>query len=112
MKRILPAAAIALALLAFISGAFAADNASVRIVIKDHRFTPSEVVVPAGQRVELMIENHDATPEEFESDDLRREKIVVGKGRISVWVGPLPAGTYSFYGEYNKKIAQGKLIAK
>ena len=92
--------------------AAAADTLSVRIVIKNHRFVPSEIVVPAGKRVELVIENQDPTPEEFESEDLRREKIVVGHGKISVWIGPLPAGTYGFYGEYNKKTAQGKVTAK
>ena len=102
------------ALLPLLSGGptAAADMPSVVIVIKDHRFVPAEITVPAGKRIELIVENQDPTPEEFESNDLRREKIVPPKGKVSVWVGPLPAGTYSFFGEFNPKTAQGKLIAK
>lgn len=96
-----------------LAGPTAADeDPSVVIVIEDHRFIPSEVTVPTGERVELVIENHDPTPEEFESTDLRREKIVVGNGKASVWVGPLPAGTYRFFGDFNAETAQGTLIAK
>lgn len=82
------------------------------IIIKDHRFEPAELTVPAGERIKLIIDNRDSTPEEFESHDLRREKIVPGGSKASVWVGPLPPGTYGFFGEFNEKTAQGKLIAK
>jgi len=82
------------------------------IIIKDHRFEPAELTVPAGQRVKLVIDNRDGTPEEFESLDLRREKIVPGGAKASVWIGPLPPGEYGFFGEFNQKSAQGKLIAK
>ena len=52
--------------------------------------------MPAGKRVELMIENRDPTPEEFESQDLRREKVIPGNSKASVWIGPLPAGRVWF----------------
>lgn len=94
------------------SPAISADMPSFTIMIKDHRFLPPETSVPAGKRIELVIENQDPTPEEFESNDLRREKIVPPKGKVSVYVGPLPAGVYGFFGEFNPKTAQGKLIAK
>ena len=112
MRQIFTAVATALLPVAFAATVLAADDGAVHIVIKNHRFIPSEVTVPAGKRVELIVENQDPTPEEFESNDLRREKIVVGHGKISVWVGPLPAGTYGFFGEYHEKTAHGKLIAK
>ncbi|MDE2166286.1 MAG: cupredoxin domain-containing protein [Alphaproteobacteria bacterium] len=92
--------------------AVAAEAPSVVIVIKNHRFVPPQVTVPGGKRIELIVENHDSTPEEFESTDLRREKIVVGNGKTSVWVGPLPAGTYGFFGDFHPTTAQGKLIVK
>lgn len=112
MRRTLTVLASAIMPVALAASAFAADTAAVHLVIKDHRFMPSEITVPAGKRVELIVENRDPTPEEFESYDLRREKIVVGHGTVSVWVGPLPPGTYGFFGDYNKKTAQGTLIAK
>lgn len=86
--------------------------AEYTLVLKNHRFEPSELMVPAGKRVKLVIDNRDATAEEFESHDLRREKIVPGNSKGVVWVGPLPAGKYHFYGEFHEDTAQGNLIAK
>jgi hypothetical protein len=82
------------------------------LVIKNHRFQPAELTVPADKRIKLTIDNQDATAEEFESHDLRREKIIPGNSKASVWVGPLPAGEYGFFGEFHEDTAQGKLIAK
>jgi hypothetical protein len=82
------------------------------IVIKNHRFEPAELVVPAGERVKLVVDNQDPTPEEFESHDLRREKIIPGGRKATIWVGPLPPGEYGFFGEFNQDTALGKLIAK
>ena len=90
----------------------AAMAAEYTLVIKNHRFEPSELTVPAGKRVKLVIDNRDATAEEFESHDLRREKIVPGNSKGVVWVGPLPVGKYHFYGEFHEDTAQGNLIAK
>jgi plastocyanin len=82
------------------------------IVIKDHRFDPAVVEVPAGVRVKLVIDNQDPTAEEFESLDLRREKVVSGKSKATLWIGPLPEGEYAFVGEFHEETAKGKLIAK
>jgi hypothetical protein len=82
------------------------------IVIQDHQFHPAELVVPAGQKLRLTVENRDATPEEFESYDLNREKIVPGHGRIVVFVGPLRPGKYGYFGEFNPATARGWLIAR
>ncbi len=89
-----------------------AAGADYSLAIEGHRFQPATLAVPAGERVKLVIDNRDATPEEFESHDLRREKVVPGGGRVSVWMGPLPKGEYGFYGEFHQSTAQGKLIAK
>lgn len=88
------------------------EDASFTLTIKDHRFTPNEITVPAGQKVKLVIKNLDATPEEFESHDLNREKIVMGGGEITLYIGPLEAGTYGFFGEFHEVTAQGKVIAQ
>ena len=91
--------------------ALAADN-EIAITIKDHKFTPSEVRVPAGQKVKLVIENQDATPEEFESHELNREKIIAPRSKASVWIGPLKPGKYPFMGEFNQATAKGVVIAE
>jgi plastocyanin len=89
-----------------------ADTPEFVIVIENHRFAPAEVTVPAGQRVKLVIDNRDKTPEEFESHDLKREKVIAGGTKANIFVGPLKPGTYAFAGEYHEDTAQGKLIAK
>lgn len=90
----------------------AADPLELRLLIKAHRFEPAELRVPAGTKVKLLVENQDATPEEFESYELNREKIVSGNGRITVWIGPLKPGRYPFFGEFNADTAQGVVIAE
>ncbi|WKE65179.1 cupredoxin domain-containing protein [Gallaecimonas kandeliae] len=82
------------------------------ISIKDHRFEPAELQVPAGQKVKLIVHNLDATPEEFESYELNREKVIPGNSKALVFIGPLAPGEYPFFGEFNQDSAQGRLVAK
>ncbi len=89
-----------------------AAELEARLVIKDHRFTPSEISVPAGQKIKLIVENQDPTPEEFESYALNREKIVPPSGKIVIFVGPLEPGRYEFFGEFNAKTARGWLVVQ
>ncbi len=93
------------------SVATAADP-EFRLVLKDHRFAPTELSVPAGQKIKLVVENQDPTPEEFESYSLNREKIVPGNGKIVVYVGPLKPGRYEFFGEFNQQTARGWLVVQ
>jgi plastocyanin len=90
----------------------AADEPEYTLVIKNHRFAPDEITVPAGKKVKLIVDNQDATPEEFESHKLNREKVIAGNSKATIWVGPLKPGTYEFVGEYHEASAKGKLIAK
>ena len=91
--------------------ALAAD-ADYTLVIKDHQFQPAELVVPAGKKVKLIVENQDATPEEFESHPLNREKIIAGNGKATIYIGPLKPGRYPFFGEFNQATAQGVIVVK
>ena len=109
MNHAIPALAFAAALT--LAGAASADQ-DVTITIENHRFTPAEVAVPANQRITLTIVNKDASTEEFESRELKVEKIVAGNGKITVRVGPLKPGRYKFEGEFHADTAQGVLIAK
>ena len=103
----------AFAVLAFgLTAPAVAETKEYTIVIKDHKFEPAEVRVPAGEKIRLIVLNEDATPEEFESHDLNLEKII-GGGRKGTFVfGPLDPGTYSFFGEFNEDSAQGVVIAE
>lgn len=102
--------AIAVFLLAAQAGA--AEVPEVEILIKDHRFEPAEVRVPAATKLMLVIDNRDATPEEFESHDLHREKVISGNRTARIPVGPLKPGSYRFFGEFHEDTAQGVLIAE
>jgi hypothetical protein len=82
------------------------------IEIRDHLFSPAELVVPAGVKVKLIVYNRDPTPEEFESYELNREKVIAGLSKAVVFIGPLKPGEYPFFGEFNPRTAQGKVIAE
>ena len=82
------------------------------IQIKDHRFVPEKLTVPAGKKIKLLIENTDATPEEFESHALNREKVIAGNSKATLYIGPLTEGSYAYYGEFNAATAQGTIVAK
>jgi hypothetical protein len=97
------------ALLPTAMAALAAE--AVTLTIKDHRFVPSEVSVPAGERFRIEVENQDSTPAEFESADLRVEKIVVPGGKIAVMAGPLKPGIYKFFDDYHPDTAKGTMTA-
>jgi len=94
------------------SSGLAAEVKEYKIVIKDHKFSPQNLDIPAGQKVKLVVENQDKTIEEFESHDLNREKIVGGGKIVNIYVGPLSAGTYKYFGEFNAATAQGTITAK
>lgn len=95
-----------------VAGPVQAGEPELRLVLKDHVFVPAEITAPAGQKLKLVIENQDPTPEEFESYALNREKIVPGGGRIVVYVGPLKPGRYEFFGEFNARTARGWLVVQ
>jgi len=83
-----------------------------KIEIKDNLFFPAELTVPANTKVKLRIFNLDSTPEEFESYELNREKVIVGNSQTVIFIGPLLPGSYPYFGEFNPKTAQGIIYAK
>jgi hypothetical protein len=102
----------ALAVLVAVSVSSAAHAQEFNLVIKDHRFEPTELRVPAGKRVSIYVSNEDSTPEEFESAALKVEKVIPGKSKALVRIGPLAAGRYEFIGEFHMETAKGVVIAE
>ncbi len=102
----------ALAFLLTATPVLADDHLTFTTVIKDHKFSPAEITVPAGQKFKLIVDNQDPTPEEFESHSLKREKIITGNSKGIILLGPLEPGTHQFFGEFNEATAQGRLIVK
>lgn len=89
-----------------------AADLEASLTIKNHQFSPAELKVPAGKKIKLVVQNQDSTPEEFESHELNREKVIAGNGKATIYVGPLAAGKYPFFGEFNEKTARGVIVAE
>jgi plastocyanin len=112
-KLKISAAAAFAAVLLFSGAPVKAEDAQVfTITIKDHKFDPAEVRVPAGKPVILVVKNADATAEEFESSVLKVEKIIPGGQQGTVRLRPLAVGSYDFIGEFHSDTANGKVIAE
>jgi len=91
------------------AAAFAEDYV---ITLKNNQFSPKELIIPAGQKIKLIVKNLDPTPAEFESSDLNREKIVGGNSEIIVFIGPLDAGKYGYFDDFHRDTTTGVIIAK
>lgn len=98
--------------LLFPLAAVAASDGEYTLVIKEHRFQPAQLIIPSGKKIKLLIENQDATPEEFDSHVLNREKVIAGHGTATLYIGPLDTGSYPFSGEFHETTAQGVIIAQ
>ena len=110
LGKVMRGLAIAMVLMALAApGALAQE---FNLVIRDHKFEPAEIRVPAGKRVSIVVSNEDATPEEFESSALKVEKVIAGKSKALVRIGPLAPGRYEFIGEFHADTAKGVIIAE
>lgn len=107
-------AILALVIVAFVGTTLPglAGAQEVTITIKNHRFEPTEIRVPAGKRVSISVVNDDPTPEEFESHSMKVEKIIPGNSKGLVRIGPLTPGRYEFFGDFHQDTAKGVLIAE
>jgi len=91
---------------------FSAYATDYMLTIKDHQFQPAELTVPSGTKIKLTVENQDATPEEFDSYALNREKVIAGHSTATIFIGPLAPGRYPFIGEFHATTAQGVIVAQ
>lgn len=85
---------------------------SFQLIAKDGRFNPETIEVPAGKKFKLVVRNEGPGAEEFESHELKREKVIPEGKTAEINIGPLKPGTYSFFGEFHPKTANGKIVAK
>jgi hypothetical protein len=109
----MPYLVLAAALASFLVAQHAsADEKSFTLTIKDHRFSPETLTVPANEKFALTVVNADRTGEEFESNDFHVEKVIAGGKEMTFHIGPLTAGEYGFFGERDMDSALGKLFAE
>lgn len=112
MKRILSLFVTSCILMFIPTGMTYAGFLEVDLIIKDHKFEPEILELPAGKKIRITVYNKDNTIEEFESFDLKREKIVLANSKARVILAPLKPGEYKFFGEFHEETAQGKIIVK
>jgi hypothetical protein len=89
-----------------------AQQASVRLTIKNHKFSPAEARAPANRAFTLIVRNLDSTAAEFESKSLRVEKVVAPGGEVSMQVRPLNPGRYQFFDDFNQATTEGELVVE
>jgi hypothetical protein len=89
-----------------------ADTVPYTLTLKDHKFTPAELQVPANEKFELKVINQDPTPAEFESHELYRQKLITGGSQVTISAGPLTPGTYEFFDGFHDREARGHIVAK
>lgn len=113
MSRIAFPTLLAAAIIAScVAGQAWADDDSYTLTINGHQFEPAELAIPAGKKVTLTVKNLNPTPSEFESADLNREKVVVGGGTVTLFVGPLRPGSYEFFDDFHADTPHGHITAK
>lgn len=112
MKHFSTACFSSIVLALFLAPVAYAESDVFTLKLKDHRFEPEKIEVPAEKKVKLVIVNTDNTPEEFDSDDLHREKLIPAGKEGVVFIGPLKPGTYKFAGEYNPASAHGIIVVQ
>ncbi len=94
------------------SGPVLAADEARELVIRNHRFEPAEIKLPANTAAQITVRNLDKTAEEFESKSLKVEKVIPGGGQAVIRIRPLAKGRYEFFGEYNEKTARGVLVVE
>jgi hypothetical protein len=82
------------------------------LTLENNVFTPSELTIPANEKVKLIIHNKDNKVEEFDSFDLNREKVLFPHKKAVIFIGPLLTGKYEYFGEFNPNSARGIIIVE
>ena len=106
------AMAAAVLLVASLARTASAGDGVVEIKLLKGHFEPQTLTVPAGQPLVIKVTNATAKTAEFESFRLNREKVVEPGQVIVVHVGPLSAGSYDFYDDFNQAVPQGSIVAR
>lgn len=111
--RALVAAILVACVALFVPYAHAAEEMPVvKLSARDGKFEPLTVEVPAGKRFKIELSNDGKGPMEFESKDLKQEKVLAAGAKSSIVINALKPGTYTFFDEYHMDAPKGKIVAK
>ena len=90
----------------------AEDEPTFRIEFNDGKVTPERLEVPAGRRIVLDLHNIGKSPAEFESRELRKEKVLAPESRSTLVIRTLDPGAYDFFDDFHPDAPPAVLIAK
>jgi len=110
MRVARPAALLLTALLA--TAAFAEDAPLFKLVARDGKFEPATLEVPAGKRIRIEVANQNAKAIEFESKDLKQEKVIAPGKTTVVTLNALKPGEYKYFDEFQQSTGQGRIVAR
>ena len=83
-----------------------------RIEIRDGVISPLVIEVPANTRIRLELSNTGSSPVEFESVQLKKEKVIAGGNSTVMVIRNLDPGTYDFFDDFHIDMPHAKIIAK
>ena len=89
----------------------AAEDPTFRIEFKDGVVTPRRIEVPANKRFVLELVNSGTTPAEFESKELRREKVLAPGSESTLVIRTLDPGEYEFFDDFHLDAPPAVLVA-
>jgi plastocyanin len=112
-KLVVTALSLALAagLFASVTAAQAEDLPTFKLEMNDGKLNPTRIEVPAGQRIKIEVHNVGKGAAEFESIQLRKEKVLAPGADSFVVIAPLDKGEYKFFDDFHQS-AQGVIVAK
>jgi heme/copper-type cytochrome/quinol oxidase subunit 2 len=83
-----------------------------RVELKDGTIAPMRIEVPANRDIKLEVVNSGTTPVEFESKELRKEKVLAPGTTSSIVIRALKPGEYQFFDEFHPDAGNAVLVAK
>lgn len=111
MKKYIPFIILSFYLFSPIS-VYAAEKHTVYLEINNGEFIPPVLNVPTNKIIRIKISNIGNQPAEFESTQLRKEKVLAPGASSVVIIAPLRQGTYTFFDDFHLENLHGKIIAK
>jgi hypothetical protein len=100
------------ALMVLSTALYAADLATFQLELNDGKLSPARIEVPSGQKIKIEVHNTGKSPVEFESVQLRKEKVLAPGASSFVVIAPMQPGEYKFFDDFHMNTAQGVIVAK
>ncbi len=101
-----------LLLLFFSFYATSAEKFTIDLAINNGVFTPQVLNVPTKKIIRIKVSNIGDQPAEFESTQLRKEKVLAPGAKSVVVIAPLREGSYVFFDDFHLDLPKGKIIAR